>query len=427
MLGRQPQPQPQLRSLRLPRVATMRLFPLFHRSNTASSTKSLSSSTSTSDRGSRSKTSLLFLNRRPKYTNTNTNTSRSYESSAGEGTLPSSISTPMLTSECQSIDPLPTPTANLNLHLGHPPPSKHEKNQLQVNILEPTPNLESHSDVKGVVIASGDQTPLVEAEIQSQRPDGPPRRQSLANPQETRFLKSLLEPDRPPTRSGASDYFGGLSANMLHRKIWVKRPGASATLVVINEDDLVDDVRDMILKKYANSLGRCFDSPDVTLRIVPRDHAHRNSQGERTMGPEEPIARTLDAYYSGGQSVDEALLIDVPRCTPRHSPRVQIPYYVTEDIRPGESGTEYFPPMPMGGAPSPHLPSSLSVASGPSVTHHPSVHSISVLSTGQVPSLPSPGGRSQRHPHRPKYGRTHTTSPTVVQSIPLNPNGIFHP
>lgn len=57
---------------------------------------------------------------------------------------------------------------------------------------------------------------------------------------------------------------------MLHRKIWIKRPNASATLVQICEDDLVDDVHEMILKKYANSLGRSFDSPNVTLRIVPR-------------------------------------------------------------------------------------------------------------------------------------------------------------
>ena len=415
----------------------MRLFPLFHRSNTASSAKSLSSTTTTTsstDGGrSRSKTSLLFLKHRPKY-----NSDRSYESSTGDGTslLPSSISfsTPVLSTECQSTDPQKTPATSLHSS----PPSKQEKDQPRVTIQEPTPDLPlplspplpltaSTREVEDVLNTSSDKTPLVEeAVIVPQRPDVGPRRQSLANPHETRFLKTLLEPDRPPSQSGASDYFGRLSANMLHRKIWVKRPGASATLVVISEDDLVDDVRDMILKKYANSLGRSFDSPDVTLRIVPRDQSHRHSQGERTLGPEEPITRTLDAYYPGGQTVDDALLIDVPpRRTPRHSPRVQMPYYVAEDIRPGESGTDYFPPMPMGGAPSPHLPSSLSVTGGQSGSHHPSVHSISVLSTGQVPPLPSPGGRGPRHPHRPKYGRTHTSSPTMVQSIPLNPNGNF--
>jgi osomolarity two-component system response regulator SSK1 len=121
--------------------------------------------------------------------------------------------------------------------------------------------------------------------------------------------KLLLQPDKPPSRSGNIDYFTDpptidIGSNMIHRKIWVKRPGASATLVLINEDDLVDDVRDMILKKYANSLGRNFDSPDITLRITARDHSRRQSNGERTLGPEEPITRTLDAYFPGGQTVE---------------------------------------------------------------------------------------------------------------------------
>ncbi|KAH9436814.1 hypothetical protein MCOR02_000479 [Pyricularia oryzae] len=98
------------------------------------------------------------------------------------------------------------------------------------------------------------------------------------------------------------------------RKIWVRRPGASPTLITINEDDMVDDVRDMILRKYANSLGRQFDSPDLTLRIVPREN-----QRERQLGPDEHMCKTIDAYFPGGQTVDDALIIDVPlRRTPRH-------------------------------------------------------------------------------------------------------------
>src|SRR5207237_361399 len=38
----------------------------------------------------------------------------------------------------------------------------------------------------------------------------------------------------------------------MHRKVWVKRAGASATRVEVAEDDLVDNVRDVILRKYAN-------------------------------------------------------------------------------------------------------------------------------------------------------------------------------
>ncbi|EOD50813.1 hypothetical protein GTA08_BOTSDO12260 [Neofusicoccum parvum] len=180
------------------------------------------------------------------------------------------------------------------------------------------------------------------------------RRQSLVHNSNARVIKTLLDPQkaRPSTASSQEDYFS-LSAGMLHRKIWVKRPGASATLVQIREDDLVDDVRDMILKKYANSLGRSYDSPDVVLRIVTRDPQGRPT--EKTLGPEEEMCRTLDEYYPGGQTVDEALIIDVPqRRTPKPSPRVPLPPHVAHyygENRPAETDADYFPPMPALGPP----------------------------------------------------------------------------
>lgn len=259
----------------------------------------------------------------------------------------------------------------------------------------------------------------------STRPEIGVRRQSLAHSSQTKFLKTLLETDNKlQLKTPTVDYFGGpstISANMLNRKIWVKRPGSSATLVTIKEDDLVDDVREMILRKYANSLGRNFDAPDVTLRIVPREPVHRHSHnGERTLGPEEPISMTLDSYFPGGQRVDEALLIDVPqRRTPRSSPRHPIPYYMVDDLRPFEAGSDYFPPMTSNNQQSPHLPTNLSVTSNQSVSHPQNVHSIAVLNSGQIPSLPSPGLRASRHPHqphRPKFARQNTTSPTIANS-----------
>lgn len=256
----------------------------------------------------------------------------------------------------------------------------------------------------------------------SQRPAELSRRQSLLPHQQTRLIKTLLETELPPqSRAANLDYFTAngpstISANMVSRKIWVKRPAASATLVTIHEDDLVDDVRDMILKKYANSLGRNFDAPDVTLRIVPREQRQ-----ERTLGPEEPMGRTLDAYFPGGQTVDEALLIDVPvRRTPKPSPQPQRIYY--DEIRPMENGSDYFPPMPPA-APSPHLPHSIPVGVNGQNSHHPlAAHSMSVLTTGHVPALPSPGSTSRRHhSNRPRIGRQHTSSPTVIGGMSQQP------
>lgn len=262
--------------------------------------------------------------------------------------------------------------------------------------------------------------------IGSQRPGIAHRRHSLKSKEQAENILSLLESQSPALRTTKTDYLGGSSvhANMIPKKVWVKRPGSSATQVTLKEDDLVDDVRDTILRKYNNSLGRNFDPPDVTLRMVYRKQSAKHSNSERTLGPEEPMLKLLELHYPGGQSVEEALIIDVPkRQTPRHSPRMAMPYYLPEDYRPHENGTDYFPPMPSAAQHSPHIPTNLAVSSAQGGSHHPPAHSMAVLTTGQLPNLPSPGGRA-RHSQisRPRYGRQHTSSPTVIQggSIALN-------
>jgi len=216
---------------------------------------------------------------------------------------------------------------------------------------------------------------------------------------------------------------------IMQRKIWVKRPGQSATLVAVSDDDLVDTVRDMILRKYANSLGRSIDSPDITLKIASREPGNNHVPADRVLGPDEAIGQTLDSYYPGGQTIDEALVIDVPqRRTPKPSPRIgnhhpaiAYPYYL-EDHRPGDGAREYFPPMAVH---SPHL------APHPTLGHLPQQssahlpHSIGILQTGQVPALPSPGGHSTRKHRdgRPKYVRQHTSSPTIMHSSQPHSNG----
>ena len=262
--------------------------------------------------------------------------------------------------------------------------------------------------------------------IGSQRPGIAHRRNSLTKKERSEDILSLLDSQSPALQTTKTDYFGGISvhADMTSKKIWVKRPGSSATQVILKEDDLVDDVRDTILRKYNNSLGRNFDPPDVTLRMVYRKLSARHSNSERTLGPEEPMLKLLELHYPGGQSVEEALIIDVPkRQTPRHSPRMAMQYYLPEDFRPHENGTDYFPPMPSAAQHSPHLPTNLAVSSAHGGSHHPPAHSMAILTTGQIPNLPSPGGRARHSQNiRPRYGRQHTSSPTVIQggSIALN-------
>ena len=392
-----------------------RLRPLFRRTSTASSGKSSSTSSPLSSAGakrSKSKISLLLP--------------RSRKSSVGEHELETAEEEKP--HQSQPADAAETPRTRLQDQQSIPEPTVVP----EVTVQTPTPGRSAKSSSEEAEATSSTRQVTggnVDPNTTLTKPQGPLRRQSLAHSSQTRFLQTLLESDQSPHKGVHADDGGGPALNgaMLHRKIWVKRPGASATLVSISEDDLVDDVRDMILRKYSNSLGRSFDAPDVALRIVPRTHSHRHPQGERTLGPEEPISRTLDAYFPGGQTVDEALIIDVPqRRTPRQSPRLPVPYYATEDYRPAETSTDYFGPVTGIGQQSTHVSSNHAGSGHSQATSHPQpVHSMGVLNTGQVPPLPSPGGRNSRHlhtahhathhpTHRPKLGRTHTTSPTVA-------------
>ncbi|KLP10908.1 Uncharacterized protein Y057_8196 [Fusarium fujikuroi] len=219
------------------------------------------------------------------------------------------------------------------------------------------------------------------------RPAPPPRRQSLLSNRQTTLINTLLSPSLNEPGYSQNTTYAPINGNMVTRKIWVKRPHASPTLVTVNEDDLVDDVRDMILRKYSNSLGRSFDSPDINIRIIPRDQ-----HSERILNPEEPMGRTLDAYYPGGQTVEEALVIDIPRRPPKASPRPVVPAYVgniyySEDGRPTETSDGYFPSVAAhpGAVGSPHLPVAV-----PTHVNPQAPHSIAVLGTGHIPPIPSP-------------------------------------
>ncbi|KAK8073896.1 response regulator mcs4 [Apiospora phragmitis] len=233
------------------------------------------------------------------------------------------------------------------------------------------------------------------------------RQQSIVPTRQTTLIKALLNSGHAQDAGynvEDPDQLLPLSGTMVTRKIWVKRPGASPTLITINEDDLVDDVRELILRKYANSLGRNFDAPDLTLRVCPRD------QNQRLLQPDEPMGRTLDAYFTGGQTVDDALLIDIPtRRTPKASPN---PRFYADD-RPHESGSDYFPPYPppahSHGLATAPAPVGTALTNGSHTLHLPP--SMAILGNGQLPPLPSPGSSRRLGAARPKIQRLHTASP----------------
>ncbi|EFR01434.1 response regulator mcs4 [Nannizzia gypsea CBS 118893] len=255
----------------------------------------------------------------------------------------------------------------------------------------------------------------------ARRPTIAIRRQSLVPASQQRLINTLLE---PPYTSGA-EYFPRsatptIQFDMINRKVWVKRPGSSPTLVLVTEEDLVDDLRDSILKKYANSLGRTIDSPDIAIRLIQREPSSRHGQLERVLGPEEPLTRTLDHFYPGGQTIDEALIIEVPpRRTPKASPLT--PYAHTDDSRGVEQQGGYFPPMHMITPNSATLKDTM-------VSPHP--NSMQVINTGQVPPIPSPGVRGpwQQPAHRSSYHQhQYASSQAGPGSLPSPSNDSVNP
>jgi osomolarity two-component system response regulator SSK1 len=371
-----------------------RLAPLSRRSSTTSSARS--SLSALDDKLNKSSTSILSKTRKPSIGSTIV-----YEESEAPQlpAIPSVAKSQITTGETEQTTDISFETQRSELEKSGNP---------IVSVQAPTPDIltaKSGPEVAEQPTISHDPT-VAPSELGGSQ---------ILRPSDQRGIRDQkLHSNEPKSQSTETDYFGGSLKKMPFRKIWVKRAGASPTLVQITEEDLVDDVRDRILKKYGNSLGRSFDAPDVTLRIVPREQSQplRHTHPERTLGPEEPVTNVLDLYFPGGQSVENALVIDVPRRTPRHSPR-PMPYYMEDSSRPVESGSDYFPVMPAA-QPSPRLLANLSMPSGHAQSSHHLPHSMSILNTGHVPPLPSPGARNFRHGHRPKPGRTHTTSPTVL-------------
>lgn len=258
----------------------------------------------------------------------------------------------------------------------------------------------------------------------------PPRRQSLFPPSDipriTESLRrdgiTLAEEEEPAEYEGdgiasPATQEHRRSVGMVNGKVWVRRREGSATMVDLREEDMVDNLKDAILKKYQNALARHYDAPDLQLRIFPRRASSRGND-ERFLSPDELVQKTLDEYYPGGQTVDEALFIEVPplrereRKTPRPSPNQLYAYYggnAHESFVVAE-GNEYFPLMPPSAPSHPTHPSSNLNSSQTTLVQQPAT-------TGQVSSVPASPGARRLHHNRPRLGaRTLTSATNPTQS-----------
>ena len=66
----------------------------------------------------------------------------------------------------------------------------------------------------------------------------------------------------------------------VRRRVWIRRSTCSATSVSCLDDAVVDELRDLAVLKFANSLTRRFDSPDLVMTITPRVSTRAPSHSE---------------------------------------------------------------------------------------------------------------------------------------------------
>ncbi len=94
-------------------------------------------------------------------------------------------------------------------------------------------------------------------------------------------------------------------------RIWVKRgTGGIPSSIVVQNDDLVDDVKDAVFRKYPVALGRNYDSPDVAICLHYRIKS--STLELRSLAVDERIMDVINSTFPSGQSTDEALVVQVP-------------------------------------------------------------------------------------------------------------------
>ena len=123
-------------------------------------------------------------------------------------------------------------------------------------------------------------------------------------------------------------------------KVWVRRPNSSPVRIQVpssvsspgftssasgardtprevelTDDFLVDDLREAILKKYPQSLGKNHDSADLSIQIPTRRIINGDEsdgsvvEGQRILRPDESVIKILAEEYPDGQKSEDAWLI----------------------------------------------------------------------------------------------------------------------
>jgi osomolarity two-component system, response regulator SSK1 len=92
----------------------------------------------------------------------------------------------------------------------------------------------------------------------------------------------------------------------------VARDGPRSVEVELTDDFLVDDLREAILKKYPQSLGKYHDAADLSIRVPPRRHEGDGKVTDeigRVLLPHEHVAQVMREEHPNGQKSSEAWTI----------------------------------------------------------------------------------------------------------------------
>lgn len=128
------------------------------------------------------------------------------------------------------------------------------------------------------------------------------------------------------------------------RRVWVKRPNGTPTTLKVHINDIVDDLKLMVMNKFPNSLARVFDPADLALHLelgskqpnstlmgkrvlnlsmspdnlknspTSMNTSHsKNTTNTVTLEPDQNVFSILDLYFPNGMGMSDSFVIVAPQ------------------------------------------------------------------------------------------------------------------
>lgn len=135
------------------------------------------------------------------------------------------------------------------------------------------------------------------------------------------------------TQSSGAINTGPFSPSIFSSKrLWVRQPNGAPTTILVHQNDIIDDVKLMVIEKYPNSLGKQADAADLLVRLdyhakMPSGQPASNgasrqrssfSSPDKTSGPvyitlepDQNVWSLFDMYFPNGMTMHQALIIEV--------------------------------------------------------------------------------------------------------------------